>query len=316
MANFSKRNDPKVINNLSSNHATVSDSNRPLYKPQTFERKDSSSFHQEKILYQSNNNLVPDYEKYRKRKVEMPKEEFTEEKKLPRPIADKDAHLKIEKKEVENLSFSKSAQIDNMQFSNDENPVNQVFQSAKTSSEDIIFNSDEVVKPKRKNNWKKKIMPFIIAGVLLEVLIIYILAIFKHFGKIDVLECSQESFNEFYNATITTTKKYTFKNGKITKLLDTTYYKFNDKKTYESFKKEYAYPEYSVIKGRIISFNINDNDNIYEEKVTYDYNVLRKNDTSEDKHTIVVTSDNDIIDLIDYNLKDIKIIYSDDYTCR
>lgn len=326
MANsFSKRNDPQVVNNLSSDHANVnfSKNSQPSYKAQTFDKKDSSSFKQANVLYQSNVNLVPDYEKYRKRKVEMPEAEYTEEKVLARPIADKDAPLRIEKKETEVLSFNKSADVNNMQFTNvssDYNPVDEVFQNAKTTSEEIPIIEDApiTIKPKKKNNLRKKIMPWIIGAVVLELVIVLVLSIAKYYGKIDVLECTQQNYNDFYGATITNTKKYTFKSGKITKLLDTTVYSFDDKTKYNAFKKEYAYPEYNVIKGRIVSFNINDNINSYEEKITYDYKALRKQDKNEDKHTITIesTKENDRFELIDYNIKDIKIIYSEDYTCR
>ncbi len=311
MANFSKRNDPKVINNLSSEHANFNNTNTPLYKPQPFDKKDSSSFHQEKILYQ--NNMIPDYKKLRKRQVEMPKEEYTKEEKLIRPIADKDTRLNIESNQKENLKFSKSVSIDNMKF--DSNPVDQVFQNALTTNEDIIFdNNDNYQKPKK--NILKKIMPFIIIGVVIEIIVVLVLLFFNYFGKTDTLECSSETYNEFYQANIQNIKKYTFKNGKITKLLDTTYYKFDNNEVYESFKKEYAYPEYSIIKGRVVTYNIDDNTNIYEEQISYDYTRLRKQNTSSDKHTIVIGNENDSINLIDYNIKDIKIIYSDDYKCR
>jgi hypothetical protein len=47
MANFSKRDDPIVVTNLSSDHATMdsnvnnTNSSKPLYKANTFDKKDS-----------------------------------------------------------------------------------------------------------------------------------------------------------------------------------------------------------------------------------------------------------------------------------
>lgn len=315
--NLGKKNDPKVVKNLSSDHVYVDSSNNsaPAYKANTFDKKDSSSFHQQNVLYQSNVNLVPDYEKYRKSKVNMPTSEYTEEERLLRPVADKDAPLRIEKKDTVMPNFSKSANVDGMQFAN-ANPVDEIFQNAQTTNEDIIYVQDEVIKQKKKSNWKKKIMPFIIAGVILEVLVAGFLSISRYLGKTSVLECYNESYNDFYKATVRNTKKYTFKNGKITKLLDTISYKFEDKNSYNEYKKNYAYPEYSFIKGRTVSFNINDNENIYEEKATYDYKELRKQNKSDDKHNISVSNDNDQLDLLDYNITDIKIIYEGDYTCR
>lgn len=326
MANFSKRDDPIVVTNLSSDHATMdsnvnnTNSSKPLYKANTFDKKDSSSFHQEKVLYQS--NLIPDYNKLRNRNVEMPKEEYTEEKVLKRPIADKDRILSIDKKETTMPSFSKSVSNFNETMTFDKiedplmNPVTDVFQNASTSNTTIPEVKEEVPKNKKRRK-RNKWMKWVLLGILIELIVVGILLFVRNINSTSILECASENYNSYYEATIKNVKKYYFKNGTITKLIDTTSYVFDSKETYTEYKTTYGYPDYEVIEGRIVNFNINDNTNTYEEKFTYDYKKLRRQNQSSDEHTILIESDDGTdIDLIDYNPTDIQIIYQDDYICR
>ena len=99
MNNFSKRNDPKVVSNLSSNHATdIKNQSNNVYKPNSFEKRDSASFHETKVLYQNMANTVPDYTKMKGSTISTPQTEYTEEKELPRPIEDKNRILKVYQK--------------------------------------------------------------------------------------------------------------------------------------------------------------------------------------------------------------------------
>lgn len=313
MTNFSKRNDPKVVSNLSSDHASNINLNQnKISKPQNFEKRDSASFHETKIMYQNSVNAIPDYTKIKGKNVSMPKIEYTEEKVLPRPIEEKDKILNIESEEKEMPTFTKSITEPMV------NPVQELFQNAKTSTEKIEKKEAEPFKPKKEKKKLRKITYFIILGIILELIILGIIYLVREMNSKEILECVSENYSSYYEANIVTTKKYYFKNGKITKLEDTIQYKFDNKEVYDTYKVDYASPPYSAIDGRIIVSNINDNNYIYEEKATYDYEKLRKKDKSEDSHTILIPHDNnyDEINLIDYNITDIKMIYSEDYTCR
>lgn len=312
---FNKQTDPKVIPNLSSDHASSlpkkEKNSMPNYGANTFTKHDSSSFKNNDINY--NSPVIPDFTKYRNEEVKMPKEDYTLEEILKRPIADSSKPVKLDSTGKENLSFSKSMLDPN----NKSNPVDEVFQNASISKEEIK-NDDlmdiKKVSPKKNNNYMK----WIIIGIIIEVIILLVIFLVKNNGSKETLECNSSNYNEYYGATIIDTKRYYFKNGKITKLVNTTKYKFDDKEKYNNYKDTYANPEYKVIDGRIVVTNINDNDLSYEEKSTYDYQKLRKLNTSNDPHTIFVNTDNafDSINLIDYNITDVKIIYQDDYTCR
>lgn len=310
MANFNKNNDPKVISNLSSNHADARNlNNNKLYQPKSMERRDSSTFHETKIKYQE--NLVTDYSKMKGKNISMPKVEYTEEKILTRPVEDKNKIMHIESKEKEMPKFTKSV-TENMA-----NPVHELFQNAQTSTETIKEEKVEQ-KPNKKKKKSSKFTLFIIIGIILEIIILGVIYLVKELNSKEILECTSKNYNSYYGATITNTKKYYFKNNKITKLEDTVEYLFDNKELYESYKKDYATPPYSAIDGRIIVTNINDNASTYIEKATYDYGKLRNKNESSDSHNIVINNDKsyDNIYLIDYNITDIKIIYGEEYTCR
>ena len=312
MNNFSKRNDPKVVSNLSSNHATdIKNQSNNVYKPNSFEKRDSASFHETKVLYQNMANTVPDYTKMKGSTISTPQTEYTEEKELPRPIEDKNRILTIESKEKEMPSFTKSVTQPMI------NPVQELFQNAKTTTEKIEPKED-IIKIDKKKKKNKKFTYIILIAIIVELIILGIIFLVREFGNKKTVECVSENHNSYYEANIKNVKKYYFKNGKITKLEDTIEYHFDNKKAYETFKNDYASPPYSAIDGRIVVTNINDNDSIYLEKATYDYSKLRKKNESKDTHNITISSDKsyDTIHLIDYNITDIKIIYSSDYTCR
>lgn len=312
MNNFSKRNDPKVISNLSSDHINnVDNKTNNVYKPNSFEKRDSSSFHETKVLYQNMANTIPDYTKIKGKTISAPKVEYTEEKELPRPVEDKNRILTIESEEKEMPSFTKSVTEPMI------NPVQELFQNAKTTTEKIETKED-VIKVEKKKRKNKKFTYIILIAIILELIILGIIFLVREFGNKKIVECVSENHNSYYEANIKNVKKYYFKNGRITKLEDTIEYHFDNKEAYETFKDDYATPPYSAIDGRIIVTNINDNDSIYLEKATYDYSKLRKKNESNDTHNITINSDKsyDTINLIDYNITDIKIIYSSDYTCR
>lgn len=312
MTNFSKRNDPKIIPHLNQDHASGKSVSDGIYKPTNFNRKDSSSFHEPEFMNGKNINVIPDYSKYRNKKVTLPKEEYTEEEVLLRPIHSKEAPLKIEGKEKEMPDFTKGM-IDPM---NEMNPVDELFQQAKTTSSKI--EEPPVMKkmnpPKRTN----KFIPWIIVGIILELIILAFIYVVRDQKSKQVLECFSETYSSYYEAKIMNTKRYYFKRGKIEKLEDTVQYVFEEERAYEEFKQNYANPPYAVVDGRKIVFNINDNDLLYEEKATYDYPKLRKKSISADSHNIEISTDveDDRIYLVDYNITDIKIIYQDDYVCR
>lgn len=316
MSTFNKQTDPKKIPDLSSNHASEVPSSKGQnvsYKTEPFQKKNSTSFHETKIKYTEYTSTVPDYSKTRSGNVKMPEVTYTEEKIIPRPVADKDKPLRVEKPKVEAPTFTKS-----MMDPASANPVYEVFQNAATTTETIpVVADDKKVYPKKKAKHKK--MTFIILiAILIEVIILGIIYFVKEANSKDVLECTSTNYSDYFHANITNTKRYIFKYGKIVKLIDTTLYKFDTKEEYDEFKNTYAYPPRAVVEGRIIVNNINDNDKTYEEKATYDYPKLRKKNTSTDEHNIVIDTDTlgDQVNLIDYNITDIKIIYEEDYICK
>jgi len=313
MNNFSKRNEPKIVTNLSSNHVNSKKFNNNDFstKVNNKVKRDSSSFHETKIKYQNNLNNVPDYQKTSNKKFIMPDIEYTEEEKLLRPIEEKNKVINLETKEKENLKFTKSI-VEPMI-----NPVNELFQNTPNSVDKIEIKENVDIKS-RKEKKKNKYTKYILLAIFLEIIILGIIYFIRELNSKEILECTSSNYSSYYEANIRNTKKYYFKHGKITKLEDTTEYKFDNKGVYDNFKEVYATPPYTVLDGRIIVSNINDNDYIYLEKATYDYKKLRDKNKSSDKHNIFIPNDNnyDEINLIDYNINNIKIIYSEDYTCR
>lgn len=304
-----KKIEPKVIPNLISDHTSKQNNELKPMKPSNFQKRDSASFHETKVLHEG--TTMPDFSKTRSGSVSVPKIKYTEEKVLQRPVSSKDQPLKIESTKKEEIPFTKS--VTNL---NGLNPVDEVFQNASTSVEKIEIEEEmqEPIKKKKKNKW----MIWIVIGIMIEIMIVGIILLIRELNSKDVLECTSSTYSEYFEATIVNKKRYYFKYGKITKLEDTTQYQFDNKTSYEEFKNIYADPVYAIIEGRIIVSNINDNDNIYEEKATYDYDKLRDKSSSSDEHNIIITTgtDGDEINLLDYNLTDIKIIYDDDYICK
>ncbi len=313
MTNFRNQNDPKVIPNLSSDHAFKSGNNQNVQnqKPTNFKKMDSSSFKETKVLYQSGTPM-PDFTKTKKEPIEMPKIQYTEEKILPRPIASNEKPIKIDIEEKEEMpSFTKSV----IKPMKEVNPTLDLFQNARTSEE--VIKMDEPVMIKKEPKKKNKFIKWIFIGIMLELVILGIIYVIKNTGTKEILECTGEEYSSYYEANIINTKRYTFVKGRITKLEDTVKYVFDNRKAYDEFKTNYANPPKKAVEGRIFISNINDNNNSYEEKTNYDYKKLRIKNTSSDEHNIVVSVDeDDTISLIDYNITDIKIIYESDYICR
>jgi hypothetical protein len=318
MTNFKNQEDPQIIPNLSSDHAFDTNNNNTVQnqKPVNFNKRDSASFKETKVLFPQA-NTIPDVTKGKEVRP-MPKIEYTEEKVIPRPISAKDIPLKIEIEEKdETPSFTKSVTGP----MKEQNPTLALFQNAKTSEEEIKIEEVPLKVEKKKQKKQKKQSKFtkwIVIGIILEVLVLGVVIGIKTIGTKEIVECTGEEYNSYYEANIVNTKKYTFRNGKIVKLEDTYKYVFDNQEAYETFKNNYANPPKEVIEGRIFTSNINDNENIYEEKTLYDYKKLRSQNTSSDTHNIVISTSNedDTISLLDYNITDIKIIYEEDYICR
>lgn len=314
MDNFSKREDPKVISNLSSNHSSSINLKKDIKESKltSFSKRDSSTFHEMKVKYQDNINTIPNYTKTNKRKFIMPEVEYSEENKLLRPIEENHKILNIESDEKEIPKFTKSVTEPMV------NPVHELFQNASTTTSKIEEKEDSKIPLKKENKKRKKFTFYILLAIFLEIILLFIIYFVRELNSKESLECKSENYNSYYEANIINTKKYYFKKGKIVSLEDTTEYIFDNEDVYNNFKEIYASPPYSVIDGRIIVSNINDNDYIYLEKAIYDYKKLRDKNKSSDSHNIIIPNDNiyDEINLIDYNITDIKIIYNEDYVCR
>lgn len=315
MDNWNKKVEPKKVPNLGS---------RPPYKGPIkkqgisqnvqFQKYNSEKFNETKIKYQDNMAPIPNLNKNGQNRA-MPKEQYTEEERLQRPIEDKNKRLNIVGKSKDELSFSKSLV----------NPIEQKI----PIEEEILLDTKKKQKKKHQENEstsmeippltkKTKIPWMLIFAIFVEVIVLVFVLHYRNEKMKTSLECTNETYNEYYHAKILNTKKYDFKKGIITKLEDTFVYTFDTEEAYNAFKEINANPEKENINGRLFQSSADENQKRYTETTTYFFNKLRKNNETEEEHTILINSKNqkDVIQLLDYNSTDIKLIYESEYTCK
>lgn len=308
MENFNKKTEPKIISNLSSNH-TLSKTEGPkpqqMQQPnQSFVKHDSASFKETKIKYENQISPIPNLNQNGNNRT-MPQIEYTKEETLVRPIADKEKRLNIQSEEKETLSFSKSI-------------VEPVKPFEPTISFDNVENKEQDIKKKKETENKKKKFLFHSLIIFIELLILGCVLYFREQKIKTTLECTNQSYSEYYHANIVNTKKYSFKKGNIVKLEDTFTYIFDTEDAYQEFINVSANPEKEEIKGRLFTTTMDDNKKEYIEKTIYDFSKLREQNESEQDHTILVHTkeESDSIELLDYNSTDMKLIYESDYVCK
>jgi hypothetical protein len=315
MDNWNKNLEPKKVPNLGS---------RPPYKEPIkkqgisqnvqFQKYNSEKFNETKIKYQDNMAPIPNLNKNGQNRA-MPKEQYTEEERLQRPIEDRNKRLNIVGKQKEELSFSKSL-------------VNPIAQKISIENE-IPLDKKKNQKKKKKENEatsmeipplakKTKIPWMLLLAIFVEGIILLFVLYYRNEKMKTSLECTNETYNEYYHAKILNTKKYDFKKGIITKLEDTFVYTFDTEEAYNTFKEVNANPEKENISGRLFQSSIDEDQKKYTETTTYLFNKLRKKNETEEEHTILVNSknENDVIQLLDYNSTDIKLIYESEYICK
>lgn len=309
MDNLNKKIEPKIVPNLSSNHAlpkVEGSKTKFLQQPKPpLVKHDSASFKETTIKYQNQVSPIPNVSKDGNN-ILMPKMEYTKEENLIRPVLDKEKRLNIQKEKREILPFSKGI-------------VEPVKPFEPSFSSDSVENKVQEKKKKVKNTEPNKKTFFVhILILLIELLILGGALYLRNEKTKTTLECTNQMYNEYYHANIINTKKYAFKKGKITKLVDEFTYTFDTEEAYKEFKSVSANPEKEDVKGRLFESTIDDNKKQYTEKTLYDFKKLRSQNQSEEGHTIYIPTktEADTIQLLDYNSTDIKLIYEEDYVCK
>lgn len=310
---MNKRQEPIATPNLGSDHAYKEPMKKQgISKNVQFQKYSSEQLNETKVKYQENIMPIPNLNKNGNNR-EMPKEQYTKEERLQRPIESQNKRLNIIGKQKEELSFSKGT-------------INPIGQKIAMENE-IPFETNKNINKKKEELsgmeiptlTKKKKIPWIPILVILMELIVLLIAMYYRNEKMKTtLECTNETYNEYYHAKIMNTKKYAFKKGVITKLEDTIAYIFDTEEDYNTFKEVYANPEKDIVNGRMFNSTVDDNQKKYTEITTYDFNQLRKHNETEEEHTILINSKNekDTIQLLDYNSTDIKLIYESEYVCK
>ncbi len=320
MEPLNKNTEPKMIPNLGKNHNYKEVTKKQgISKNVQFQKYDSETFNETKIKYQENVTPIPNLNKNGKNRT-MPKTQYTKEERLQRPVEEKNKRLNIVGSPKEELSFSKGL-------------INLVEQEKELENE-IPLDLKKKKNKKEKNNQKeekmsnsmeippltkKKNIPFLpIAIIVIEIIVLIFALYYRNEKTKTFLECTNETYNEYYHAKIVNTKKYSFKKGVITKLEDIFMYTFDTEEAYNEFKEVSANPEKEVISGRVFTSTIDDNQKVYTETTIYHFNKLRKKNETNEEHVILVNSknENDTIQLLDYNSTDIKIIYESEYVCK
>lgn len=317
MENFNKKTEPKIIANLSNNHALSKiEEAKPqqMQQPkQPFVKHDSASFKETKIKYENQVSPIPNLNQNGNNRV-MPQIGYTKEEPLARPIADKDKRLNIESMKKENLSFSKGMNdpVKSMDCNLKQDYIKVMEEDRKNGSKAM---SNIEISPLKK---KRKIPIYFLLAIFIELVVLGFILYFKNQKVRTTLECTNQIYNEYYHATIINRKKYFFKKGIITKLEDTFNYTFDNEEFYNQFKEVTANPELQIVEGRTFTSTVNDNTKEYTEKTVYNFSKLRKQNETDIEHTILIHTkdENDTIQLLDYNSTDMRIIYEEDYVCK
>ena len=314
MEQANKNTEPKIIHNLSSNSLNKPEEKRHgISHNVQFKKYNSDALNETKIKYQDNITPIPNLNKSGKNR-KMPKMQYTKEERLQRPVEEKNKRLSIQGKQKEELPFSKGLvnPIENeipldSQKENKKKDKNRREENKHTISMEI-----PPLAQKRKSPW----IPIFI--ILIEVIVLIIALYYRNERMKTSLECTNETYNEYYHAKIINTKKYSFKKGIIAELEDVFVYTFDTEEAYNTFKEVNANPEKEEITGRLFNSTIDDNQKKYTETTTYNFNKLRKKNETKEAHTILVNTknENDTIQLLDYNSTDIKLIYESEYVCK
>ncbi len=305
MEPFNKKIEPKIIPNLENKVRTGEETGKPMQ----LDKHNSASFKETKIKYQNQISPVPHLNK-NGNNIQMPQMEYTKEERWIRPVADKDKRLNIEGKQRESLSFSK-AMVGSVA------PMKQpIHYSLTNNGEEIESCQKEIEIPPLKK--KRKFSLFFLLAILIELIIIGILLYYKNEKTKTTLECTNQTYSEYYHANIINTKKYFFQKGKITKLEDIFTYTFDTEDYYKNFKQSTANLEKQAVEGRKFMTTMDDNKKEYVEKTIYDFHKLRKQNETDMEHTILIHTkeEADTIQLLDYNSTDIQFIYASDYICK
>lgn len=351
MNSFSNNNDPKIIPKLSSdsinpplnsgNVNTVLNPNTPVgayNPPKLVQNNNSASFKKTDVKYANGdtyNEVIGQAAVLKQLKEETRQaykveertqygidDSTTENMAVERPKSSDSSPIKLEEKISEPIPIFTKAPLN---FDNLTTPVDMVLNDTNNVPEKIeIIDNQETYKnndfKKKDNSKRKKYMLYICIGIGIELLVIGIIALVKMLNSTTTLDCTMESHNDYYGANIIIEKKYYFKNDAVTKLEETTKYKFDTKESYTEYKDTYASAPYENIAGRIVISNINDNNLTYEEKITYDYKKLinNKNNESKDPATILINTSNadQPIDLINLDKDKTLAFYQSDYTCK
>ncbi|MBE6159576.1 MAG: hypothetical protein E7157_00800 [Lactobacillales bacterium] len=137
---------------------------------------------------------------------------------------------------------------------------------------------DERLQKQNKKRKKKNIV--LVIGIIIELLIIGFLCYIKFFKETytSSLTCTNTTENSNNKYSITTNVIYYFdKDKKVAKTQNSIIYIFNDKASYEEYKKEYVDTNIKDYSG-IEQIDIFDDQNYaYENKTTYTYSKLKKN---------------------------------------
>lgn len=203
---------------------------------------------------------------------------FVKQEEIVEKIEIDEIEEKINQQEIKKEDIDNDIKYNSMQM---KEKVNEII--------DEFENQDEIRKNKKNKNRKKKNILLLI-GIIIEVLVIIFLCYIKFFKEnySGLLTCTNTIENSENNYTITMNNVYYFdEENNVSKTENSIIYIFNDKKSYDKYKTDYVDTNIKDYKG-INQIDIFDDQNYaYENKTTYTYSKLKKNENVTIKDNLI-----------------------------
>ena len=161
-----------------------------------------------------------------------------------------------------------------------EEPIEKI-EEEKNETIEIVQEKQEDNEKINDNKHKKKRKKLIfIIGIIIELLVIGFLIWFTFFRKnyTTVVDCTDTVKNKIGKYYITTNNVYYFdSSNEVVKTENIISYSFENKDSYDKFKKDYVESDITNVSGIKQESNFNDTNLKYETKTIYDYRTLKRN---------------------------------------
>lgn len=141
------------------------------------------------------------------------------------------------------------------------------------------LDNQEQIRNEKKNKKRKRKNIILILGIIIEIVVIAVLCYFKFFKETytTILTCQNSTTTENKYSITTNVVYYFDEDNNVAKTENSMIYIFNDKASYDEYKKNYIDTNIKNYEG-IEQIDIFDDQNYaYENKTTYTYSKLKKN---------------------------------------